>query len=102
MTEPAHAYLFALNLLLIITDAGLGYFVAPLMLQNVVDEPEPSLARVASVRRMLALVVAFYMFFNCLAFFRGNFVLLCVVTPLALFDIVVQIILRRKYNRRPE
>lgn len=93
--------LFAINILLILVDAGLGYFVAPLMLRKMEDgEADTRETATVSVRRLLSMVVAFYMFFNCLAYFKSNTILLLIVTGVVVFDIVFQLIVRRKLHRR--
>lgn len=94
-------YLFSANILLILVDAGLGYFVAPLMLRKMEDEEADSHATATvSVRRLLSIVVTFYMFFNCLAYYRANTILLLIVTGVVIFDIVFQLIVRRKLRSR--
>ena len=90
-------YIFLANTLLVIVDAGLGYFVAPLMLSKKSGEQaEASVWGTSSVRRLLAIVVAFYMFFNCVAYFGGNNILLLIVTAVVVFDIVFQLIVRSR------
>lgn len=94
-------YLFSLNIVLILVDAGLGYFVAPLMLRKVEGgEADSTAMATVSVRRLLSVIVAFYMFFNCLAYFKVNTVLLLIVTGVVVFDIVFQLVVRRKLRRK--
>lgn len=96
-------YLFMLNTLLIILDAALGYFVAPLMLVKLGnDNSESSGWSTVAVRRLLTVIVAFYMFFNCLAYFGGKNIFMMIVTGVVIFDIVFQMIMRRKMRVRGE
>lgn len=91
---------FVLNTLLVLLDASLGYHLAPRLLRMAdPDEPEQLETAVRAVRSMLTLLVTLYMFFNCLAYFRGNSVLLLVVTTLVVFDLGGQLYLRRRSDR---
>ena len=92
-------YLFLLNTLLIIVDAALGYFVAPLMLVRMNDDNGSGGWSTVAVRRLLTIVVAFYMFFNCLAYFGDKNLLLVIVSGVVVFDIAFQLIVRRKMSR---
>lgn len=53
-----------------------------------------------TIRTMLALVVALYSFFSCLAYFRQKPLLLLIVTAVIVADIVAQIIVSRKMKNR--
>jgi hypothetical protein len=48
------------------------------------------------VRKLLAGVVALYMFFNCLAYFNDKPLLLLIVTSVIVLDIVCQLMVSRK------
>ena len=87
---------FAVNILLVLIDASVGYYLAPLLFRVGGGEPVASEAGVRNVRRLLAGVVALYMFFNCLAFFRYNGPLLLIVTALVLFDLGGQLYVRHR------
>ncbi len=95
--------LFVLNALLILIDASLGYHFAPSLLRmSNPDEPELQEITIKNVRRMLTLLVALYMFFNCMGFFRGSDGLLVIVTVMILFDLGAQFYLRRRSGREGE
>jgi small neutral amino acid transporter SnatA (MarC family) len=94
-------YLFVANALLVIIDAAMGYFLAPLLLSRMNSDNVDSAAWTAgSIRRLLSFVVALYMFFNCMAYFRHNNILLLIVTGVVVFDIAFQLIARWKINRQ--
>ncbi|MSM40944.1 MAG: hypothetical protein GJT30_15115 [Geobacter sp.] len=97
--EPYLLQLFILNWLLIIVDAAIGYLVSPLLARFGAVDTEPSPRTVQMIRRLLTLMVTLYMFFNCLAFFRGNNILLVIITGVVLLDIVTQLVLRYRMNR---
>jgi len=92
-------HIFVLNWVLVIADAAMGYHVAPLLV-GMREEPDPEAVDrgAQSIRRLLAFVVALYMFFNCLAYFRGNVLLLLLVSGIIMLDIVFQLML--KWRRR--
>ena len=93
-------YIFIGNALLVIVDAALGYFVAPLMLRKMEREnPDSPAWTTSSIRRLLSMVVALYMFFNCLAFYGNKSILLMIVTAVVVFDIVFQLLVRWKLGR---
>lgn len=94
-------YIFAVNTLLVIVDAALGYFVAPLLLKKMSGENPGSPAwTIGATRRLLSIIVALYMFFNCLAYFGTIRPLLLLVTIVVLFDIIFQLAARWKLGRQ--
>lgn len=96
-------FLFALNILLILLDASLGYHLAPhLLLLTGQDDPELHESAVRSVRSMLTLLVGLYMFLNCLGYFRNNGTLVMIVTTMIFFDLGGQFYLRRRSGRNGE
>ncbi|BDV44500.1 hypothetical protein GURASL_34230 [Geotalea uraniireducens] len=94
---------FVLNILLILGDASLGYHVVPALLGKhaaAVEDEEPDAAAATALaaqrtRPLLAGVVALYMFFTCLGYFRHSAVAMLVVTGVVVLDIAVQLVLRR-------
>ena len=94
---------FATNIVLILVDASLGYYLAPRMLRFTqhaeTDDPGPV---IRSIRRMLTGVVTLYMFFNCLAYFRGDDGLMAVVTTLIVLDLGGQLYVRYRTRQRDE
>lgn len=101
MFEQYKLQIFLLNWGLVIVDAALGYRIAPLLVRKSgVEEVGDGPTRTAeSIRRLLAFVVALYMFFNCLAYFRDKMGLLAIVSCVVLLDIVFQLVLRWKMGR---
>ena len=85
---------FCANILLVLLDASVGYHLAPLLFRISGGEQETAEAGIKGIRRLLTGVVALYMFFNCLAFFRQNAPLLLLVTGLILFDLGGQLYIR--------
>lgn len=95
--------LFVLNILLVLLDASLGYHLAPRLLRLPdSDEPEYQESAVRTVRGLLTLLVALYMFFNCWGYFRGNSVLLLIVTAMIVSDLGGQTYLRQRSGRKGE
>lgn len=95
--------LFVLNTLLVFLDASLGYHLAPRLLRmSDPDEPELQETAVRTVRGMLTVLVALYMFFNCLGYFRENSGLLLIVTAIITFDLGAQVYLRRRAASKGE
>jgi hypothetical protein len=93
-------HIFVLNWLLIIADAALGYHIAPLIVR-MGEEPDTEAVErgTQAIRRLLAFVVALYMFFNCLTFFRENVLLLLLVSGIIVLDIAFQLVLKWKRHR---
>lgn len=91
--------LFVANLVLTLVDAAVGYRMAPLFMRRFVPDAESAEVSARSMRAMLAAVVALYMFFNCLGYFRGNVAILAVVAVVILVDMIAQLVLGRKLRR---
>jgi len=87
--------IFIFNILLVLVDASLGYFIAPRLLRRVGIEEETGEGR-GGVRSLLAGVVALYAFLCCLAYFQASLAWLLVLTALIVLDIAGQILLGRK------
>jgi hypothetical protein len=93
--------IFLVNILMILLDASIGYHLSPQIFTappeddaDPFSEEEPPAPR--TIRWMLTGVVALYMFFNCLAFFRTDLPLILVVSALIILDILGQLYVRRK------
>lgn len=101
MLEQYKLQIFLVNWGLVIVDAALGYRLAPLLVRKVeTDDSDAGPAMtVENIRRLLAFVVALYMFFNCLAYFRDKMGLLAVVSCIVVLDIAFQLLLRRKMGK---
>ncbi|WP_243370313.1 hypothetical protein [Geotalea sp. SG265] len=93
-------YILALNILLTILDATIGYHAAPSLVRTGAADEESRAAAAKTIRSMLALVVALYSFFSCLAFSRQNLPLLLILTAVIVVDMVAQVILLRKMKNR--
>ena len=93
--EQYHLLIFILNILMVLLDAAIGYHFAPRLLAGM-GEADAVESGVRTTRRLLPVVVALYMFFNCLGYFQGRTVYLLSVNGLILVDIVLQLLLRRK------
>jgi hypothetical protein len=86
--------LFVANLVLVLIDASIGYRLAPLLFSASGGDPDTAEAGIRTIRRMLTCIVALYMFFNCLAYFRQEFYLLLLVTAFVLVDMGGQLYIR--------
>ena len=93
--EQYHLAIFIFNTLMVLADTALGYHLAPRLLAGM-DEPEAVEAGVRTTRGLLPVVVALYMFFNCLGYFQGRTTWLLAVSGLLLVDMALQLWLRRK------
>lgn len=93
--EQFHLLIFICNTLMVLVVTSLGYFLAPLLLARM-DEPEAVGAGVRTTRRLLPVVVALYMFFNCLGYFDGRTGYLLAVSGLVLVDLALQLLIRHK------
>jgi hypothetical protein len=91
--------LFIANGVLVLVDASLGYHVAPLLVrrQTAASGEEPLSA--AGVRRLLAVMVALYMFLSCLAYFHGHGLFLLVITGIVVVDIIAQLVIRWRLGK---
>jgi hypothetical protein len=93
--EQYHLAIFIFNTLMVLADTALGYHLAPRLLAGM-DEQEAVEAGVRTTRSLLPVVVALYMFFNCLGYFQGRTSWLLAVSVLLLVDMALQLWLRRK------
>ena len=94
------SYIFIFNVFLTLVDATIGYHAAPLLVRLGAANDEDAGQAVRGVRKLLTGVVALYMFFSCLAFFRAQPVFLLVVTSVIVVDIVAQLAISRKMRMR--
>lgn len=93
--EQYHLPIFIFNSVMVLVDTALGYFLAPRLLAGM-DEAESIEAGVRTSRGLLPLIVALYMFFNCLGYFEGRTGYLLAVSALLLVDLALQLLMRRK------
>jgi hypothetical protein len=93
--EQYHLAIFIINTLLVLADTALGYHLAPRLLAGM-DEPEAVESGIRTTRGLLPVVVALYMFFNCLGYFQGRTTWLLAVSGLLLVDMALQLWLRRE------
>lgn len=93
--EPYHLAIFVINTIMILVVTAMGYFFAPVLMSGM-GEPEAVEAGVRTTRGLLPVVVALYMFFNCLGYFQGRTTYLLFVSGLVLFDLGLQLVMRRK------
>jgi len=93
--EQYHLPIFICNTLAVLGVTALGYHLAPRLLAGM-DEPEAVETGVRTTRGLLPVVVALYMFFNCLGYFQGRSVYLLAVSALLLVDVSLQLLIRRK------
>lgn len=100
LLEHALTYIFILNLLLALIDAAIGYHFAPILVRTGPADEESLETAAKTVRAMLALVVALYSFFSCLAYYRQKPLLLGVVTAVIVADIAAQLFIGRKMKNR--
>lgn len=88
------------NIFLVFIDATIGYYAAPILARLGTRDEAGIEWAVKGVRKLLAGVVALYMFFNCFAFFNGKPLLLLIVTSVVVLDIVCQLAVSRKLRER--
>jgi hypothetical protein len=93
--EQYHLPIFIFNTLTLLGVTALGYHLAPRLLAGM-DEPEALDTGVRTTRGLLPVVVALYMFFNCLGYFQGRTTWLLAVSGLLLVDMALQLWLSRK------
>jgi hypothetical protein len=93
--EQYHLPIFICNTVMVLVVTALGYHLAPRLLSGM-DEPEAVETGVRTTRNLLPLVVALYMFFNCLGYFEGRTTYLLGVSGLVLLDLALQLLMRRK------
>lgn len=89
-------YIFISNIFLTFIDATIGYYAAPALARLGGNDEDGVEWAVQGVRKLLAGVVALYMFFNCLAYFNDKTTLLLIVTSVIVLDIVCQLMVSRK------
>ncbi|AJE04782.1 hypothetical protein GPICK_02165 [Geobacter pickeringii] len=89
-------FLFLANLFLILVDASIGYHVAPALMRRFAPDPDTVELSVRGMRTMLGAVVALYMFFNCLGYFRYSMLTLAVVGGVVLIDMAAQLVVRHR------
>ncbi|RNC72617.1 MAG: hypothetical protein ED859_01245 [Desulfuromonadales bacterium] len=94
--------LIVVNLFLILIDAAVGWHLAPALMRRFTPDAETAEVSARSMRAMLGGVVALYMFFNCLGYFRQNRIVLLVVTGIVVTDMVAQLVVRLKVGKREE
>jgi len=87
-----HLSLFLLNTLMVLLDASLGYFMAPHL--PVGEKDSETVAR--TMRGLLPVIVALYMFFNCLGYFQARSICLLTVSGLLVLDLALQLVLRHR------
>jgi hypothetical protein len=80
---------------MVLVVTSLGYHLAPLLMAGM-DEPEAIESGVRTTRKLLPLVVALYMFFNCLGYFQGRTGCLLAISGMILVDLVLQLLIRHK------
>ena len=95
-------YIFISNIILIFIDATIGYHAAPTLARLGGGDEAGTEWAISGVRKLLAGVVALYMYFNCLAFFDEKQWLLLLVTGVIVLDIVAQIMVSGKMRSRKE
>jgi hypothetical protein len=93
--EQYHLPIFIINTVMVLVDTAIGYHLAPRLLAGM-DEPEAVETGVRTTRSLLPVVVALYMFFNCMGYFQGRTVYLLAVSGLVMTDMALQLWLRRK------
>jgi hypothetical protein len=93
--EEYHLPIFICNTVMVLVVTALGYHLAPRLLSGM-DEPEAIESGIRTTRNLLSLVVALYMFFNCLGYFEGRTAYLLGVSGLLLLDLALQLLMRRK------
>jgi hypothetical protein len=98
--EQYHLFIFVANTLMVLVVTALGYFFAPVLMSGL-GEPESVESGVRTTRGLLPVVVALYMFFNCLGYFQGRSIYLLSVSGLVLFDLALQLYMRRKRQGGP-
>lgn len=92
--------IFIGNICLIFIDATIGYHAAPILARLGGREQSAAGPAIIGVRKLLAAVVALYMFFNCVAFFDQKTGFLLLISGVLLLDIAVQLVIRSKLKSR--
>lgn len=95
---PAMLYgVFAVNGLLILIDVTIGYRLAPVMFKAAGGDEDDAEHGVRRIRRLLALVVGTYMFFNCYGLFNQRPGILLFVTIFVVVDMAGQLYINHRY-----
>lgn len=93
--------IFIGNIFLIFLDATIGYHAAPILARlGGREQSAAGPATIVGVRKLLAAVVALYMFFNCVAYFDQKTGFLLLISVVLLLDIAVQLVVRSKLKSR--
>lgn len=98
--DPYLPIFFICNIVLTFIDATIGYHAAPTLALLGGNDAADTERAVRGVRKLLAAVVALYMFFNCLAFYNHRPLLLLVVTGVIVLDILAQTMVSGKMSKR--
>ncbi len=97
MSDQILLAVFIVNIVFIIVDASVGYYMAPSLLTLAPGQrTETTGAPVQNIRKMLAGVVTLYMFFNCLAYFRQETTLILIISAIIMVDLAGQIYMRKR------
>jgi hypothetical protein len=91
---------FVVNFVLVLCDASLGFFILPRLFHRQAGSDDETGRAGRSTPMLLAVAVAVYMFFNCLAYNRQSMIFLLVVTGLILADLTGQLVFYRKIRTR--
>jgi hypothetical protein len=91
--------IFILNFALVLCDASIGFFIVPHLIRRETLDEEGARKAARSTPALLAVAVAVYMFFNCLAYNRQNAAFLLIVTGIILVDIIGQSLVCRKIRK---
>jgi hypothetical protein len=94
--------IFVVNFVLVLCDASLGFFIVPHLLRREARDGDEAGRAGRSAPTLLAVAVAVYMFFNCLAYNRQSMIYLLVVTGLILADLTGQFVVYRKIRNTGE
>lgn len=94
--------IFVVNFVLVLCDASLGFFIVPHLLRREARDGDEAGRAGRSAPTLLAVAVAVYMFFNCLAYNRQSIIYLLVVTGLILADLTAQLVVYRKIRNTGE
>ncbi|HET6420297.1 MAG TPA: hypothetical protein VFG19_09085 [Geobacteraceae bacterium] len=94
--KPYLLLIFILNIVLGLCDASLGYHLAPLLGRRNAEDEEEAERTTSAMQKLLSVVVAVYVFLDCLAYFRGSLVFILVVTGIIVLDMIGQMVVRHK------
>jgi uncharacterized protein YacL len=91
--------IFILNFALVLCDASIGFFIVPHLIRRGMLDEEDARKAVRNTPTLLAVAVAVYMFFICLAYSRRNAVFLLIVSGVILTDIIGQLVVCSKMRK---